>query len=125
MEAKNRESKTIDAINLLASATASNRYTYSNLSGTVALIMSELVISNKNLVDSLKENTRLERVLGQFHHRASTTGGSRATGRSGTPQQKKGVHYLWSCKYYWGCPSFKCTAKLTGHGMHYSAAITN
>ena len=40
----------MDAISLLAYTTARDRDTYSNLSETVALLMSELVIANKNLV---------------------------------------------------------------------------
>ena len=50
VEANNRESETMDTISLLVSATASDRDTYSNLSGTVTLLMSELVVTNKNLV---------------------------------------------------------------------------
>ena len=88
------------------------------------LLMSELVVSNKNLVDTLKENTRLERVLGQFHQSASTTGGGGATRSGGTSQQKKWSHYCWSCGYDAGRLSFKCTAKSTGHVMHFLAAST-
>ena len=44
---------------------ASDRDMYTNLSGTVALLVSELVFANNNLVEELKENTRLERVLVQ------------------------------------------------------------
>ena len=40
----------MDAISLLASAAARDRDTYSNLLEMVASLMSELVISNKNLV---------------------------------------------------------------------------
>ena len=53
----------IDAIALLVSATASTRYTYSNLSGTVVLLMLELVVAFKNFVEALKENAHLEQVL--------------------------------------------------------------
>ena len=44
----------MDSIALLASATASDRDAYLNLSGAVASLMSDLVISNKNLVEALK-----------------------------------------------------------------------
>ena len=44
----------IDSIDLLASAMASDRDAYSNLSWTNVWLVSELVISNKNLVKLLK-----------------------------------------------------------------------
>ena len=59
VESNIREDKTIDDVALLASATARNRDIYANLSGSVALLMSELVITNKNLVEALKGNTHL------------------------------------------------------------------
>ena len=83
MEANNRKSENIDAITLLTSSTSNDRDTYSNLSGTVTSLMSEIVISNKNLVEALKEKTRLERSLGQCQQRASTTGSGGATWRGG------------------------------------------
>ena len=86
MEANSRKAETIDSISLLASATAKDRDTYSNLSGTVASLMAELVLANKNLVETLKENTHLERVLGQFQKRTSTADGGGATRRGGTTQ---------------------------------------
>ena len=56
----------MNAISLLASATASNRDTYSNLLGTVTSLMSQLVTADKNLFKLLKDNVCLEHVLGQF-----------------------------------------------------------
>ena len=82
----------MDTIILFAPDTSRNRDTYSNLSGTAASLISELVISNKNLVKALKENTRLERVLDQFQQHTGATGGDRETGRGGTSQQKRGYH---------------------------------
>ena len=55
--------------------------------------MFELVIANKNLVEALKENTRLEQVLGQFQQRTSTSDRGGATRRVGTSHHKKGDHY--------------------------------
>ena len=85
----------MDAIALLASTTVSDMDTYSYLSRKVTLLMLELVIVNKNLLKALKENTRLERVLGQCQKRTGGTGGGRATGRRGTSHQKKRAHYFW------------------------------
>ena len=90
MEANNRETENIDTIALLASDTASDRDTYTNLTGTVKLLMSELVIAKKNLVEAMKENNRLERVLGQCHQHASKAGCGGATGRGFTPNRKRG-----------------------------------
>ena len=120
MKANTREANTIDAIALLAADTASYKYTYTNLSGTVASLMAELVLANKNLVEALKENPRLERVLGQCQKCTSTAGGGGTTGRGCTSQQEKWYHYLWSCGYDAGKSSFKCTAKALGHIMHCS-----
>ena len=53
--------------------------------------MSDIVITNKNLCEALKENNRLEQVLCQCQKRTSGTGGCRATGRGGTAQHKKGT----------------------------------
>ena len=75
----------MDAIAFLA-VTASNRDTYLNISGTVASLMSELVIFNKNLVKTLKENTLLEQVLSQCQQLTGGTGSSRATMGGGTSQ---------------------------------------
>ena len=111
-----REAENIDTIDLLASATASDRDTYANLYRMVASIMAELVIVNKNLVEALKENNRLERVLGQYQK--STRSGDGAAMRGCTYQQKKGDHYCYSCGYEAGHPSFKCTTNATGHLMH-------
>ena len=124
VETNNRETKTIEAISLLASATTSNRDTYVNILETVASLMLDILISNKNLVEALKENTRLDRVLGQCQKSASTAGGGGETGRGGTSQHKKGAHYCWSHGYDTGHPSFKCTAKAMGHVMHCSSAST-
>ena len=65
VEENRRETETIETITILASTTARDRDKYTNLSGTVTSLMSEIVIANKNMVEALKENTRLERVLGQ------------------------------------------------------------
>ena len=92
MEANSRETKNINAVSILDSATTSDRDTYVNLSGTVASLMAELVPANKNLVEALKENTCLERVIGLFHKRTSPAVSYGETGRGGTPQQKKGPH---------------------------------
>ena len=81
---------------------ASNRDTYYNLSGTVVLLMSELVIVKKNLVKLLKENIRLERVLGQCQQHASTSSGGIETGRGGTPQHKKGPIAAGHADITWG-----------------------
>ena len=78
------EAENIDTIDLLASATASDRDTYANLYRMVASIMAELVVVNKNLVEALKENNRLERVLGQYQK--STRSGNGAAMRGCTYQ---------------------------------------
>ena len=57
--------------------------------------MLDIVITKNNLVEALKEHTRLERVLGQCQQRAITAGGGISTGRGGTSHQKKGAHYCW------------------------------
>ena len=44
----------MDSISLIASAMDIDMDTYSNLSGTVALLMSEIVITDKNLVGAQK-----------------------------------------------------------------------
>ena len=124
VEANNRESETMDTISLLVSATASDRDTYSNLSGTVTLLMSELVVTNKNLVYALKENTLLERVPSQCQECNGGTNGEGATGRVGISNNKKGTHYFWSCRYDAGHPSLKCTEKLVVHAKHCSASNT-
>ena len=54
VEANSREAKNIDAISLIAKTTSRNRDTYTNLYGTVASLIAELVIANKNLVEALK-----------------------------------------------------------------------
>ena len=80
----------MDAIALLASTMDSDKYTYSNLSGTVASLMSDILIANKKLVEDLKEKPHLERLIRQCHQIAGATGGGRSTGRGVTAQQKKG-----------------------------------
>ena len=44
----------MDNINLLSAATASDQDTYSNLSGMVVSLMSELAIVNKKIMVALK-----------------------------------------------------------------------
>ena len=91
MVANNRNSETMDAIALLTSTTVSDMDTYSYLSRTVTLLMLELVIVNKNLLKALKENTRLERVLGQYHQRNGRAGGGRENKRGGPSTTKRGA----------------------------------
>ena len=91
MEENIREAENINAIALLASATAINRDNHANLSGTVVYMMAELMLANTNTVEALKENTRLKRVLVQCQKR--TRSGGRALGKGVTSQQKKGAHY--------------------------------
>ena len=50
----------MDDITLLASTMASISDPYSNLSGTVVFLVSELIIVKKNLVDVLKDNDRIQ-----------------------------------------------------------------
>ena len=50
----------MDDITLLASTMASISDPYSNLSGTVVFLVSELIIMKKNLVDVLKDNDRIQ-----------------------------------------------------------------
>ena len=108
-EANIREADTINTIALLSLATASNRDTYANISGTVTSLVAELVLANKNLVEALKENTRLKRVLGQCQQITRSSSG--AAVRGVTPQHKKGAHYCWLCGYESGHPSFKFTER--------------
>ena len=81
----------MDSIALLTSSTSIDRYTHSKLSGTVAPLMLELVIANNNLVEAPKENTRLERVLGQYHQRNGRAGGGRENKRGGPSTTKRGA----------------------------------
>ena len=111
VESNIREAKTIDPISILSSATSSNRDTYANILVTVASLTAELMLANKNLVEALRENTRMERVLCQFQKHTSTSGGGVATGRGDTSQHKKRAHYCWSCRYDVCNPSSKCIAK--------------
>ena len=71
-----RETKTINAIEIFASSTASNRDTYANLYVTVSSMMVDLVLANKNLVEALTGKTLLEQVLGQCQQRTRSGGGS-------------------------------------------------
>ena len=50
-------------IALFAYATARDVDTYSNLLVTVTSLMLDIVIANKNLIEELKDNTCLGRVL--------------------------------------------------------------
>ena len=63
-------------------ATTSNRDTYDNLYGIVASLMAKLVLSKKNLMEDLKENTHLNWILGQCQKITRSGGG--AEGRGGT-----------------------------------------
>ena len=83
----------MDAIALFISATARYMDTQSNPSGMFASLISELVITNNNLVDTLKENTRLKQVLDQYQKYIGETGGSGSPARGGTSQQKKRDNY--------------------------------
>ena len=58
--------ETINAIKILAAATASNRKTNTNLPITVASLENEPSLMNKHIVSPLRENAHLKRFLGQL-----------------------------------------------------------
>ena len=91
VEANTRGSENINTIDLLVLNTDRDRDTYAKLFGRVTSLMVEILITKKNLAEALKENTCLERVLGQRHKITRRCGG--AAGRGGTFQKKKGAHY--------------------------------
>ena len=51
--------------------------------------MSEIVITNKNLVEALKQNTCLESVIFQYQQLAGTTGGNGENRRGSTSQKRR------------------------------------
>ena len=60
-----KSDETTNAIAILDATIASDRETYSNLVTTVASLTTNLFSENKNLVAALRDNARLERLLGQ------------------------------------------------------------
>ena len=71
--------------------------------------MSELVITNKDLVDALKENMYLASA------RNAPVVQAEAQQMGGEELHKKGSHYFWSCRYDVGHHSVECTAQEMGH----------
>ena len=65
--------ETINAITILAAATASNRETNTNLPITVASLENEPSFVNKHIVAPLRDNAHLESLLGQFMIGGSTS----------------------------------------------------
>ena len=113
----------MDTSSLLASYMSSNQDTHSNLPGTIASLMPELVITNKNLTKALKEKFHLDLCLSQCQSIGGTGGGG-ANVRGGTTQHKKGVHYCLPCRYDAGNPILKCMVQEVGHARQCSEANT-
>ena len=99
----------VDTIALLADATTSDWETHSNFLTTTTSLTNKLSPSNKNLVASLKDNTRLERLLGQCWTGVCTSE------KMGTGGSLPVTHYCWLCGYDSVNPSFKCKYPKTIH----------
>ena len=78
--------------------------------------MTKLSSANKNLVVALRDNARLERLLGQCRL------GYRTEKITGTGGSLLGTHYCWLCGCNSDHPSFKCTDRKTGHVMNEKKA---
>ena len=117
-----RDTELSEAMANLATATAADRTTVSNLTATISQLTAELAATNAQLVAALATNTNLTATIGRG--RGGGRGRGRGGGRGGDIADPAflsrvggptGRYYCWSCGDCCYHSSPRCRTKKTGH----------
>ena len=116
---QNHQAETVDALANLATATAADRATVANLTGTIAQFSSELASAQAKLVSSLLDNQRLLKRLsdkgGSWNTPGGGTDGNTSGGGAAGPWDGPSIHYFHTHGHKCPQPSFKFPEPTTGN----------
>ena len=104
----------MDAIDNLATATASDRAYVTSLTATNITLTAEVAATHAKLVVALEYNTKLANTITDLYHK----GGIISTSSC----HRNRTHYYWTCDYRSDKSSWKCPTPAPGHKISATKA---